>query len=946
MRRFLVFFLTMILLTSNAAAQKTEKEERKVMLRGQVFDSFTRNYLDSAMVTVMTTDSTVIARDTIYTHRSGIQVWGQAYYIKVPAHPAQFIIKAESPGYATACTDYELKRLGRRTAFYVPGIYLKKTARDVAMETEMKEFVVKASKVQLVWRGDTMVYDATAFNLPEGSMLDDLIRQLPGAQLKENGEITVNGEKIDYLTLNGKDFFKGNNKMMLDNLPYFTVKNVQVFHKRTRKSEYLGYDAERKDYVMDVRLKREYAKGYIANVEGAVGTHERWLARAFGLRYTDNARVTLMGNANNVNEDRRPGSDGDWTPTNQPLGLKTTEMLNADYHYERQGKWTEEASVGVTWNKTENESRTTSTTYVPTGDVHTRSQNASLNKSFAATIGNSFYLSDPLFMQMSTTFDMSPTRSWTNGSSETLTSDSLTNSTLTDGYTDGRNWSLGHSMMLLKGLPWGDNIELMLAAGYNESRSDGYQHNNFDYYRPSGKAEGTAAQGPSSDHRNEYRPDRSRSHEWQAGLTYNFALGKGWNLEAGYSHSQEFSSGDNPLYRLDRDSTFSALALSLGELPLLTAALQDSLNSQWTSHWTRNDVGSLQLGYSKYDDEKSYVNLFVYLPLTYKYERERYTRYPIDTTMVQKNVMLNSSLYFTYNDLRHHNSWDCSYNQGTQTPSITDLIGYCDASNPLSVRLGNPDLHSSHRHVVRVHYGHSVPRLEQNLSISTAYDVTIGQIMQTYNYDSQTGAYTYKPKNVNGNWWWDGSVNFTTALDSTKHWRLTNEVRVFRHNVAYAANGVETTTRRLNVRERFGLRYKLNDRFDVEPTANVEWERAWSPMETYQTTNIWDISYGVNLHWRLPWELHLSTDLREYHRRGFADPSLNTNHLIWNAELSRSFLKGQLTAKLVGYDMLGQISHTSWSVGSEGISSTWQRGIPSYVMAHLAWKFTRKPKKE
>ena len=935
MRRFLLFFLTMFLLTSSAVAQKTGKEERKVMLRGQVFDSFTRNYLDSAMVTVMTTDSTVIARDTIYTNRSGIQVWGQAYFIKVPAHPAQFVIKAEAPGYATAYVDYELKRLGRRTTFYVPGIYMKKTARDVAMETEMKEFVVKASKVQLVWRGDTMVYDATAFNLPEGSMLDDLIRQLPGVQLKENGEITVNGEKIDYLTLNGKDFFKGNNKMMRDNLPYFTVKDVQVFHKRTRKSEYLGYDAEKKDHVMDVRLKREYAKGYIANVEGAVGTHERWLARAFGLRYTDNARVTLMGNANNVNEDRRPGSNGDWTPTNQPLGLKTTEMLNADYHYERQGKWTEEATVGVAWNKTENESRTTSTTYIPTGNVHTRSRNASQNKSFAATIGNNFYLTDPLFMQMSTTFNTSPTRSWANGRSETLTRDSLTNSTLTDGYTDGRSWSISHSMMLLKGLPWGDNVQLMLGGGYNESRSNGFQHYNLDYYRPS-----------YSDHRNEYRPDRSRSHEWQAGLTYNFALGKGWNLEAGYSHSQEFSSGDNPLYRLDRDSTFSALALSLGELPLLTAALHDSLNSQWTSHWTRNDVGSLQLGYSMYKDGERYVNLFVYLPLTYKYERERYTRYPIDTTVVQKNVMLNSSLYFIYNDLRHHNSWDCTYNQSSLTPSITDLIGYRDASNPLSVRLGNPDLHSSHRHVVRVHYGHSVPRLEQNFSISTAYDVTIGQIMQTYNYDSQTGAYTYKPKNVNGNWWWDGSVNFTTALDSAKHWRLTNEVRVFRHNVAYAANGVETTTRRLNVRERFGLRYKLNDRFDVEPTANVEWERAWSPMETYQTTNIWDISYGVNLHWRLPCELHLSTDLREYHRRGFADPSLNTNHLIWNAELSRSFLKGQLTAKLVGYDMLGQISHTSWSVGSEGISSTWQRGIPSYVMAHLAWKFTRKPKKE
>lgn len=937
--RFILLFIASIVLTSSlSSAFAQEKKERKVRLYGQVFDTFTRNHLDSAMVTVMTADSIVIARDTIHTYRSDIQVWGQSYSIPVPAQPAHFIVQAAAPGYASACVNYELKRVGRNNSFHVPAIYLKKTGKDVAMETEMKEFEVKASKVQLVWKGDTMIYDATAFNLAEGSMLEDLIRQLPGVELKENGEILVNGEKINYLTLNGKDFFKGNNKMMLENLPYFTVKNLKVYHKSTRKSEYMGYDIEKKDYVMDVQLKREYAKGYIANAEVAGGTHERWLARAFGLRYTDNARFSLFGNANNVNEDRHPGSDGDWTPTNQPLGLRTTEMLSANYHYERQGKWTDEASASVAWNKTENESRTTSTTYIPTGDVFTRSQNASRNKSFTANIGNNFYLSDPLFMQMNTSFDTSPTRSWTNGSSETQTNDMLTNSTLTDGYADGRSWSLSHTMILTKKLPWGDNVGLFLVGGYNESRSDGFRHYNLDYYRPT-------AMGSSSDHRNEYRPDRSRNYEWQAGLNYNLTLGKGWNLEAGYSHSQDFSSGDNPLYRLDRDSTFSAFAPSLGELPLLTAALQDSLNSQWTSHWTRSEIGSLQLGYSDFKTEKGYVNLFVFLPLVYKYERERYTRYPIDTTVMQKNVMLNPNLYFTYQDLRYHNSWDCSYNHSTQTPSITDLIGYCDASNPLSVRLGNPDLHSSHRHVVRAHYSHSLPRLEQNLSIASSYDVTIGQIMQTYTYDSQTGAYTYKPKNVNGNWWWDGTVDFTTALDSAKHWRLTNEVRVYRHNVAYAVNGEETTTRRVNVRERFGLRYKLNERFDVEPTANVEWERAWSPMATYQTTNIWDISYGVNLHWRLPWELHLSTDLREYHRRGFEDPSLNTNHLIWNAQLSRSFLKGQLTAKLVGYDMLGQISHTSWTVGSEGISSTWQRGIPSYFMAHLAWKFTRKPQK-
>lgn len=935
--RFLLATLASTALTmSSPTASAQEKEARKVSLYGQVFDSFTRTYLDSAVVTVMTADSTVVASDTARTYRSGTRVWGQSYSIDVPAQSARFIIQAVAPDYLPASIDYELNRIGRNSSFHVPAIYLKKTGKDTMMEKELDEVVVKASKVQLVWRGDTMVYDATAFNLAEGSMLDDLIRQLPGAELKEDGEILINGEKIDYLTLNGKDFFKGKNKMILENLPYFTVKNVQVFHKSTRESEYLGHDIEKKEYVMDVQLKREYAEGYIANAEAAGGTHDRWLARAFGLRYTDNARLTLFGNANNINENRRPGSEGDWTPSNQPMGQRTYETLNANYRYERQGKWEDEASASVAWNNTENESCTTSTTYMQTGNVLTRSQNASRSKSVSLNASNNFYLKAPLYLQSGTSFNISPTRSWANGNSETLSNDTLTNRTLSNNYSDGRNWSLAQMIILRKALPWGDDISLSFLGRYNENRSNGYRRYDLDYFRPR----------PYADRRNEYRPENNRKHSWTTGLNYSLSLGKGWGLQLSYAHSQEFSSARNPLYRLDRDSTFAALSPTLGELPLLTAALQDSLNSQWTSQWTQSDRGAAQLQYSHYKANDRQIFFNATLPVSQKREREHYTRHPIDTAIVQKNVLFDPDLVFYYNDQKHHHILNVTYRHSTNTPTITDLIGYRDESNPFSVRLGNPDLHNSSRHLLAANFTHNAPHREQTFRIASSYDVTIGQIMQTCDYDNQTGTYTYKPKNVNGNWWWDGSVNFTTTLDSAKHWRVTNETRFVRHNVAYATNGAETTTHRFWIRERFGLHYKLNDRFDVEPTAQVEWERAWSPLETFQTTNIWDISYGVNLHWRLPWQLHLSTDLREYHRRGFEDPSLNTNHIIWNAQLSRSFLKGQLTAKLVGYDLLNQISHTSWKVDSEGISSIWQRGIPSYVMAHLSWKFSRKPQKK
>lgn len=119
---------------------------------------------------------------------------------------------------------------------------------------------MKATKIKMVYRGDTIVYNADAFNLPQGSMLETLIRQLPGVELKDNGEILVNGRKVDNLTLNGKDFFKGNNKVMLENLPYYTVKNVRVYNKRTERSEWLGRDVEQKEYTMDITMKREYAQ--------------------------------------------------------------------------------------------------------------------------------------------------------------------------------------------------------------------------------------------------------------------------------------------------------------------------------------------------------------------------------------------------------------------------------------------------------------------------------------------------------------------------------------------------------------------------------------------------------------------------------------------------------------------------------------------------------------
>ena len=314
-------FLCVVALSSQAQGNtdtkgKSVKKERTIALWGHIADSFTKVGILGTKITLMRPDSTVVDTMTVDYFDGNTRKIDTYYKFTIAAHPQKFIIKAENPDYYPAYIDYDMKYVARNVYFDAPWHFMKKRPRKMELQDhQLKEAVVVATKIKMVYKGDTVIYNADAFNLSKGSMLDDLVKQMPGVVLKDNGEIYLNGKKVDYLMLNGKQFFKGKNSVMLENMPYYIVKNVQFYNKTTDKSEYLGHDVEKKDFVMDVNLKKEYSVGYIANAEVAGGTNDRYLSRLFGLRYTDNTRISLYGNMNNVNEYRHPGRDGDWDPT-------------------------------------------------------------------------------------------------------------------------------------------------------------------------------------------------------------------------------------------------------------------------------------------------------------------------------------------------------------------------------------------------------------------------------------------------------------------------------------------------------------------------------------------------------------------------------------------------------------------------------------------------------
>jgi len=245
----------------------------------------------------------------------------------VPKRGATYILRASFLGYKTACVTYTLGNVKKREfSCDIPPIALREDSKV------LREVSVTASKVMFYNRDDTVVYNADAFVLAEGSMLDALVRQLPSMEVRSDGRIYHNGKFVESLLLNGKDFFKGDNSVMLDNLPSYTVKQVEVYDKYGKKSEFLGEQREDdKRYVMDVKLKKEYNIGMLANVEGGYGTEDRWLARLFVMRHTDHSRISFYGLANNVNDSRKPGQNDNWTPEQMAQGETRGQIAGMDY---------------------------------------------------------------------------------------------------------------------------------------------------------------------------------------------------------------------------------------------------------------------------------------------------------------------------------------------------------------------------------------------------------------------------------------------------------------------------------------------------------------------------------------------------------------------------------------------------------------------------------------
>lgn len=969
------FIFALVIWLCCASAFSQEKpllthKDTDYFVYGQVQDMLTRQALDGVKSQILTADSVLLFEWTT-NDVNGIYDMRRPFILLVPK-AGSYVLRFSKDGYESKSISYKVDKLRRsELAMLHDAVLLKRAPR----ETTLKETTVRATKVKFYVRGDTLVYNADAFRLEEGSMLDVLIRQLPGAELKDDGRILVNGKSVESLLLNGEDFFRKDRSVMLENLPAYMVKDIRVYDKDGKTSELLGQSIGDQRLVMDVRLKKQYEIGWIGNAEVAGGSHERYLARLFALRFTGHSRLSAFAGLNNLNDRQRPGVNSEWMPSISS-GLSTTRNAGVDYMVnDRQHRFKLTGDATASHTDTRSEERTSTHSYLQQGDTYGRSRYLGYAHSLNVSTNH-----DWTFNSKWANFLVRPSASYSRSrgerSNKSATADKaifsvqtldtifspdaaasqlahILNRTEDDNRYNGHDLAGGTQVQASVRLP--HTTDKLLAEGrlyYTESSYDRYAHRLYDYPQS----------GAIPDFRNEYGRNSMNNYSATAKLMYvSNVLRHNWTLMPSYEYSADRTRQRNRLNRLDYLMPEPAGWPALGVLPSVSNWMEqtfDPYHSLFTTQQNRYHVIAIKM--SKREFRKNYWRFDFNLPLSIDSKSLDYNRPALaDTSFTRNYVFFRPSLsahnswYRQAEDGRvlHHHELDLGYEMGMEPPSLSYFVNVRSDDNPLQVYTGNEHLHITHNYRWKAGYRWNNTAKQRILSANVNYGLVRDAVAMGYSYDRRTGVYTYRPENVDGNYSLSGQVGFSAPLDKPRRLTLDlNANSTCLHSMDLERDAVDGSSVKSSVNTTYltpsvRLNYSVGH-VRVGAKSSMTYTHQSSLRRNFYGTEAFDFNYGLNLVADIPMGWQVSTDATMYSRRGYADSGMNTDDFVWNMRISKKLMKDRLTLMLDGFDILNNLSNIRRNVNAQGYTETWYMSIPRYAMFHVVYRFNKAPKKK
>ena len=931
--------LLLLLLMSLTVLMPAIAQTRNITVKGKVVEKDTGDPVVQATIQLLTLpDSTYV---------NGAATLGDGSFELPKAAAGNYVMKISFIGYKTI--NEQLTLTNQRTTVDVG---TKKLELDAIA---LREAVVTAMASQVQVVEDTLLYNASAYRTPEGAMLQELVKKLPGAEVDDSGNVKINGKEVKKLMVNGKEFFGGDVQTGLQNLPVDMVENIKTYDRQSDMARVTGIEDGDEETVLDLTVKKNMNKGLFGNVDLGAGTEHRYTSRAMMNYFSGSSQLTFMGGANNVNNQGfSGGGGGGGMRFGGNNGLTATKTLGMSFATETE-KLELGGSIRYNWRDNDVKNIGFQENFLYDGNssfMNSNSLSRNKNNQWNANMRLEWKPNALTNILLRPSINWGKTNNGSDSQSGTFGSDPYQivddpndylsfdllndsdplkairrNLTESANMTKQNTLSVNSSLQINRKLSdTGRNITFRGQFRYGDNDNDQYTQSLTRYYQLV-----SVLGGDSTLIRNQFIASPTKNTTYSAQVTYSEPLGKNTFLQFSYEFEYGLNKNDRKTYSLNDFPWKLGDDLPIGYMN----AEVDSL-SKYAEYRTYSHEGSVTLRFNR---EKYQLSAGINLEPQHTVLSYKRGDYMIDTTRNVFNFAPNVDFRYRFSKV---SQLRFQYRGRSSQPSMENLLPITDYTNPLNVRVGNPGLKPSFTHTVTLFYNTYNAERQRGISANAFFNLSQNSVSNSRIYNEATGGWTTMPKNINGNWNVNGMFNYNTALKNQKSTINTFTQVGYTNNVGYLTDNrthieQKNTTTNLSLGERVNGAYR-NDWFEFGINGAINYNIERNKLNTQNNQEPYTFSYGANTQIILPWNMTISTNITNQARRGYSDKSMNRDELIWNAQISQSLFKGAASLSVEAYDILKKQSTIMRSLTANGRSVNQYNAINSYVMVHFIYR--------
>lgn len=789
---------------------------------------------------------------------------------------------------------------------------------------QLGEAVVIAKAAEVVVRNDTVEYNADSYKVTEGSVLEDLLKKMPGVEISSDGKVTVNGKEIKKVMIDGKEFFSDDPKVASKNLPAKMIDKVQVLDKKSDMARMTGFDDGEEETVINLTVKPGMKQGWFGNAYAGYGSKDRYEGNAMVNRFINNDQITIMGGLNNTNNmgfsdlastmfqgmgggGRRGGGAGNGIISSGNGGFNFSKEFNP--------KMT--LGGNLRYSQSENDARSKSSKQnILTGDSVSFDDKQVASNTRSNNVGADFRMEwKPDTM---TNIIFQPSFGYSNSRDAETSKFHTINGTMdtvnigrSEYYSEGEGYNANARLEFSRKLNnQGRVLSASLSGGMNDSYNKGSNFSSTDYFQlATGDANETIDQ--------RFRYDNN-SFNYRAYISWVEPIGHNNFIQATYSFSQNKQESLKNSYTKDETGDYN------------------TLDTAYSKSYRNNFIN--QRASLSFKSQRAKFNYTIGLNLDPSYTNsENFVGDSVLSAWSRNVINVSPMAQFNYMFDKRTNL-RVMYNGRTSQPSISQLQPIADISDPQNTVIGNPDLSPRYTNNLFLRFQKFVPEKQRAFMVMLNASYVMNDIVSKSIYDAASGKKQTTYANVNGNYNGNARIMLNTPLRNKKFTINTMTMASFANSNGFI-NAEKNTNKDITLSERAGIDFR-SDIIDLGVNGNVRYNGTTNSLQAQKDLFTFNYGVGGTTTVYLPLDFKLESDITWSTNSGYAD-GYQQKEVLWNAAASKNLLKNnQGTIRFKIYDILQQRSNISRSVTANYIQDTEYNTLSSYFMVHFIYRFS------